>query len=79
MGEGCVRCSLLLSPRVLAVSPMYFLIAGYVVALETVYDATFLFLWVLVLGLHEDLFNGCVTLEVYLYAILTTNVLETYH
>ena len=54
------------------------LIVGSVVALETVYDAAFLFLWVLVLRPHEDLFYRCVAFEVYLYTILTTDVLETF-
>ena len=58
--------------------PYVLLITGYVVALETVYDAAFLLLWVLVLRLHEDLFYGCVAFEVYLYPILTTDVLETF-
>ena len=79
MEECCLRCSLHLSPRVLAVSPMYFsLQATYLVALETIYGATFLFFWVLVLRLHENLFYGCVAFEVYLYPILTTDVLKTF-
>ena len=42
------------------------------IALVTVYDATFHFLGVLVLGLHKYLFDGGVTLEMNLYTILTT-------
>ena len=48
MGEGCLRCSLYLSPRVLAVSPYVLLITSYVVALEAVDYPTFLLLGVLV-------------------------------
>ena len=55
------------------------LIAGYVVALETVDDPILLVLRVLVLGFHKSLFDCCVALEVYLYAILTTDVLEAFH
>ena len=55
------------------------LIAGYVVALETVDDPTLLVLRILVLGFHKNLFDCCVTLAVYLYAILTTDVLEAFH
>ena len=62
MGEGCLRCSLHLSPNVLAVSSYVLLIAGYVVALETVDNPTLLFFRVLVFWLHEDLF--------YLYVVL---------
>ena len=58
--------------------PYVLLIAGYVNALEAVDYPTFLVLWVLVLGLHEDLLDCCVALEVILYAILTTCVFETF-
>ena len=55
------------------------LIAGYVFAFETLDDPSVLVLRVLVLGFHKDLFDCCVALEVYLYTILTTDVLETFH
>ena len=69
MGEGCFRHSFLLSPRVLAVSQ--------VIALVTVYDTTFVVLGVLVLRLHEYLFDGGVALEVNLYTILITYLFDT--
>ena len=78
IGEGCLRCSLHLSPRVLAVSPC--------TPHCRLYDCTrscrlphFFVLWVLVLGFHEDLLDCGVALEVNLYAILTTCVFETFH
>ena len=49
------------------------------IALVTVYDATFHFLGVVVLGLHKYLFDGGVTLEMNLYTILTTYVFNTFH
>ena len=51
--------------------PYVSFIACYVVALVTVDDSTFLVFGVLVLGPREYLLNGCVSLEVYLNAILT--------
>ena len=59
--------------------PHVLLITGYMVALETVDNPTLLFFRVLVLWLHEDLFYCCVAFELYLYTILTTYVLETFH
>ena len=59
--------------------PYVLLMAGYVIALETVDNPAFLFLRVLVLWFHEDLFYCCVAFEMYLYTILTTYVLETFH
>ena len=41
-------------------------------ALVTINESTFAVLGVLVLRLHEDLFDGCVSLQVFLYTILTT-------
>ena len=55
-----------------------FFIACYVGTLITVDNATFLLHGVLVLGLHEQLFYCCVTLEVYLNAILTTYVVKAF-
>ena len=78
MGEGCFRCSLDLSPRGLAISPMYSSSAGYVVALVTVDYPTLLVHGVLVFRLHKYLFDSCVSLEVYLDSLLTTDVLETF-
>ena len=52
--------------------PFVRLMAGYVVALETVDNPTILFFRVLVLFY-------CVVFEMYLYTILTTCVLETFH
>ena len=77
IGEGCLRCSFLLSPRVLAVSPLF--IAIQVFALVTVYNSTFVVLGVLVLVLHKYLFDGGVTLKVNLYTILTTYLFNTFH
>ena len=48
------------------------------IALVTVYDATFYFLGVLVLGLHMYLFDGGVTLEMNLCTIPTTYVFNTF-
>ena len=58
--------------------PYVLLIASYMFALETVHDATFLLLWVLVLGIHKDLSDDFVAFEVYLYTILTTDVFENF-
>ena len=63
-GSGCI--------------PYVFLIAGYVVALVTADDPPLLIHGVLVLRLHKYLFDSCVSLEVYLAVILTTDVLETF-
>ena len=78
MGEGCFRCFLHLSPRGPCLFPLSILIAGYVIVLEAVDYSTFLVLWVLVLGFHEDLLEHGVALEVSLYSILTTYLFETY-
>ena len=59
--------------------PYVLLIAGCMIALETVYDLALHLLWILVLRLHEYLFYGFVAFEVNLYAILTTDVLDTFH
>ena len=61
-GPGCLSCVLF--------------ITCYVVALVTIDDPTLLVLGVLVFGLLEFLFDGCISLEMYLDAILTTNVLK---
>ena len=63
MGEGCLRCSFLLSLRVLAVSPIYSSSQLRWVALVAVYDSTFIVLGVLVLRLHDYLFYNSVTLQ----------------
>ena len=47
-------------------------------ALATVDDPTLLVLGVWVLGFHKDLFDCCIALELYLYSILTTDVVETF-
>ena len=44
----------------------------------TVYYPTLLAIGVLVLWLHEELFDCSVALEVSLYTILTTNLLKTF-
>ena len=49
-----------------------------VIALVTVYDSTFVVLGILVLRLHEYLFDGGVSLEVNLYIILTTYLFDTF-
>ena len=46
------------------------------IALIAVYDATFAVLGVLVLWFHKYLFDGGNALEMILYAILTTYVLQ---
>ena len=58
--------------------PHVLLITGYVATLETVYNSTFAVPGVLVLRLHEHFFYGSVAFEVYLDAILTTDVFETF-
>ena len=58
--------------------PYILFITVKVVALVAVYDSTFVVLGVLVLGLHEYLFYCSVTLEVNLYAILTTYLFYTF-
>ena len=78
MGEGCLRFSLYLSPRVLDVSPIYSSPQAMSLPLITVYYPTLLILGVLVFWLHEDLFNCCVALEVSLYSTLTANLLEAF-
>ena len=78
MGEGCLRCSLHLSPRDPCCLLYALLITDYVIALEAVDYPTFLVLWVLDLGFHDDLLDGGVALEVSLYPILTTCVFETF-
>ena len=55
-----------------------FLITCYVVTLIAIDDSTFHIHGVLVLGLHEYLFDGCVSFEMYLDAILTTDLFETF-
>ena len=79
MGEGCLRCSFLLSFSVLAVSPMYSSLQSKYFALVTVYYTTFIILGVPVLGLHNDLFDCSVAFKVNLYAILTTCLFDTFH
>ena len=49
-----------------------------VVTLVAVYDSTFVVLGVLVLGLHEYLFDCSVTLDVNLYTILTTYLFDAF-
>ena len=58
--------------------PDVFLLAVYMIALVTVYDATFVVLGVLVFRLHEYLFDDGVALEVNLYTILTTYLFDTF-
>ena len=53
MGEGALRCSLYLSPRVLPDSPMYCSVEVDARAFISVNDTTFGYLRVLVLGDHE--------------------------
>ena len=48
------------------------------ITLVPVYNATFYFLGVLILGLHKYLFDGGVTLEMHLYTILATYVFNTF-
>ena len=47
-------------------------------ALVTVNYSTFAILWVLVFRFHEDLFDGLVAFEMYLDAILTTCLFNTF-
>ena len=54
------------------------LITIKVVTLVAVYDSTFVVLGVLVLRLHECLFDGGVALEVNLYTILTTYLFDAF-
>ena len=77
-GKGLLEVFLASFPKGPGCLPYVFLIAGYVVALVTVDDPTLLIHGVLVLRLHKYLFDSCVSLEVYLDAILTTDVLETF-
>ena len=65
-------------PQGSLLSPHVLLITAYVIALEAVDYPTFLALWVLVLGFHEDLLDYSVALEVSLYSILTTCLFETF-
>ena len=60
-----------LSPRVLTVSPMYSSLQAMLLLLLSLVSS--------ILGMHECLFNGCVSFEVYPNAIPTTDVLETFH
>ena len=76
--RGLLKVLLASFPKGLCCLPYLLLIAGYVIALVTVDDPTLLIHGVLVLRLHKYLFDSCVTLEVYLDAILTTDVLETF-
>ena len=77
-GRGLLQVLLASFPQGPGCLPYVFFITCYVVALVAVDDSTFLVFGVLVLGPHEYLFNGCVSLEVYLDAILTTDVFETF-
>ena len=47
-------------------------------ALVTVNYSTFAILWVLVLWFHEDMFDGLISFEMYLDAILTTCLFNTF-
>ena len=73
MGEGYLRCSLLLSPRVLAVSPMYSSLQAICLHWKLYMMPHFFFFGSWSLGFL------CVPFEVYLYTILTTDVFETFH
>ena len=78
MGEGCFRCSFLLSLRVLQ-----FLLCTPHHRLDDCIGnciwCHFSFPWDLVLGLHKYLFYGGVTLEMNLFTILTTCVFNAFH
>ena len=58
--------------------PYVFLITCKVPTLELVYGPTFVFHKVLILGGNQEVFNGAVTLEVGLYAILTTYLFDAF-
>ena len=58
--------------------PYVLLITGNIPTLVTAYDPTLLVLGVLVLWFHKYLLDGCVAIEICLYAILTTDVFETF-
>ena len=55
-----------------------FLTTGNVPTLVTVYYSTLLVLGVLVLWLHEELFDCSIALDVCWYTIVTTNLLKTF-
>ena len=79
IGEGCLRCSFFSLPKGPCCFPYVLFIAIQVFALVAVYNSTFVVLGVLVLGLHNYLFDGGVTLEVNLYTIPTTYMFNTFH
>ena len=77
-GRGMLQMFLTSLPQGPDCLSYVFLITCYIVTLVDVDDSTLLILGVLVLGLHEYLFNRCGSFEMYLDAILTTDVFETF-
>ena len=77
-GRGLLQVFLASFPQGSCCFPYVLLITGYVLALVNVDYPTILVHGVLVFRLHKYLFDSCVSLEVYLDSILTTDVLETF-
>ena len=73
-----MRCSLNLSPKVLADSPIYSSITFHPVTLIPIDDATLLGDVFSVFGCHQEVFDCLASSKIYLNTILLTGVLETF-
>ena len=78
-GEGVLRCSLYLSPKVLADSLIYFLITFQVSTLVPVYDVTLFSDGILVFWSYQEVFDCFASSKVNLYAMFLTYVFETFN
>ena len=77
IGEGAFRCSLNLSQKFLADSPIYSSSHSTLVAFESVYDPTSCKNWIFILRDHKEVLDGRSSFEVHFYAIFLASPLET--
>ena len=78
MGEGCFKCSLNLSPKVLADSPIYSSSHSHPITLVPIDDTTFLSNKISVLGCHQEVLDGFACFEKYLNTISFAYVIDTF-
>ena len=77
MGEGALRCSLYLSPKLLPVSHVYYILQPGLITSAPAYDLPFLDDAVFVLGHYQEFLNCVATLKVNLDSYFATYVPET--
>ena len=79
MGDGALRCSLNLSSKFLADSPIYSSSQSIPVTFIPIYDPTFLEEWIFVIGSCEKVINGMTSFEMYFNPILLANFSCSFH